>query len=63
MIATALDTTVLSDLAADLAEAGLPTSDLAEPGRRFFRFEDAAGIVGYVRARSVLSKDDRVDLR
>ena len=37
MIATALDTTVLSDLAADLAEAGLPTSDLAEPGRRFFR--------------------------
>ncbi|WP_066110658.1 MULTISPECIES: arsenic resistance N-acetyltransferase ArsN2 [Sphingomonadales] len=47
MIATALDTTVLSDLAADLAEAGPPTSDLAEPGRRFFRFEDAAGIVGY----------------
>lgn len=47
MILTRLDATALSDLAADLADADLPTSDLAEPDRRFFRFEDAAGIAGY----------------
>lgn len=47
MIVTRLDTTALSNLAADLADAGLPTSDLAEPGHGFFRFEDDAGIAGY----------------
>ncbi len=47
MIVTALGSTALSDLVADLADADLPTSDLAEPDRRFFRFEDDAGIAGY----------------
>jgi amino-acid N-acetyltransferase len=47
MIASSLNAGALSDLAAELAKAGLPTSDLAEPDRRFFRFEDAAGIIGY----------------
>ncbi|MFZ5736475.1 MAG: arsenic resistance N-acetyltransferase ArsN2 [Pseudomonadota bacterium] len=47
MIASALDAGSLSDLAAELADAGLPTSDLADPDRHFFRFEDAAGIIGY----------------
>lgn len=47
MIASALNAGSLSDLAADLADAGLPTSDLAESDRRFFQFEDAAGIIGY----------------
>lgn len=37
------------DLLATLAEAGLPTGDLAEPGRAFFRFEAPAGrLVGFV---------------
>ena len=47
MIATLLDPKSLSDLMAELSAAGLPASDLAEAGRRFFRFEDDAGIVGY----------------
>lgn len=47
MIANPLNAGALFDLAAELADAGLPTSDLAEPDRRFFRFEDAAGIIGY----------------
>lgn len=47
MIATRLDTTALSDLTAELADAGLPTIDLGEPDRRFFRFEDDVGIAGY----------------
>lgn len=47
MIVTALEPTALSELATELASAGLPTSDLAEPDRRFFRFEDDAGIAGY----------------
>ena len=68
MIVTALDTTALPDLAADLADAGLPTSDLAEPDRRFFRFEDDAGVAGYAGMegngpnrllRSLVVKPDR----
>ena len=35
------------DLIAALEAAGLPTDDLHEPGRRFFRFEDDAGLIGY----------------
>jgi N-acetylglutamate synthase-like GNAT family acetyltransferase len=37
------------DLVATLAAAGLPTGDLAEPGRSFFRFEAPAGrLVGFI---------------
>ncbi|WP_254621236.1 arsenic resistance N-acetyltransferase ArsN2 [Sphingomonas sp. CL5.1] len=35
------------ELAAELADAGLPISDLTETDRRFFRFEDDGGIIGY----------------
>ncbi|MET4682630.1 arsenic resistance N-acetyltransferase ArsN2 [Brevundimonas faecalis] len=35
------------DLIAALEEASLPTDDLHEPGRRFHRFEDDAGLIGY----------------
>ncbi|MDF2381766.1 GNAT family N-acetyltransferase [Nostoc ellipsosporum NOK] len=36
-----------SALARELTAAGLPVDDLAEPARQFFRFDDAAGLVGY----------------
>jgi N-acetylglutamate synthase-like GNAT family acetyltransferase len=37
------------DLVAALEQAGLPTADLAETGRKFFRFRDDAGrTVGFV---------------
>ena len=36
------------DLAAMLAEAGLPTEDLAEPGRWFFRFAEGGRTVGFI---------------
>lgn len=36
------------DLAALLAEAGLPIDDLAEPGRRFFRFREGGALVGFI---------------
>ena len=35
------------DLIAALEADGLPTDDLQEPGRRFYRFEDDAGPIGY----------------
>ena len=35
------------DLIAALEAAGLPMDDLHEPGRRFFRFGDDAGLIGY----------------
>ncbi|MBK1968897.1 GNAT family N-acetyltransferase [Brevundimonas diminuta] len=35
------------DLIVALEAAGLPTDDLQEPGRRFYRFEDDAGLIGY----------------
>lgn len=35
-------------LTSALAEAGLPTDDLHEPGRRFFRFSDRAGLIGFI---------------
>ncbi|WP_188064402.1 arsenic resistance N-acetyltransferase ArsN2 [Sphingobium sp. KCTC 72723] len=47
MIVTALESAALSELATELADAGLPTSDLGGPDRRFFRFEDNVGIAGY----------------
>lgn len=47
MIATELEAGALSDLAAELRSAGLPISDLDMPGRRFYRFDDAIGLVGY----------------
>jgi N-acetylglutamate synthase-like GNAT family acetyltransferase len=36
-----------ADLIAALEAADLPTDDLQEPGRRFYRFEDATGLIGY----------------
>jgi N-acetylglutamate synthase-like GNAT family acetyltransferase len=36
------------DLAAMLAEASLPTDDLAEPGRRFFRFSEGGRTTGFI---------------
>jgi len=35
------------DLIAALKAADLPTDDLQQPGRRFYRFEDDAGLIGY----------------
>lgn len=35
-------------LVSALAAAGLPVDDLAEPGRRFFRFNDVHGPIGYI---------------
>lgn len=46
MQATRLDPGALSDLAAMLVDAGLPTSDLADAGRIFFRFDDN-GLTGF----------------
>lgn len=37
----------LSDLESALTGAGLPVSDLREPYRRFFRFSDDEGLVGF----------------
>jgi amino-acid N-acetyltransferase len=36
-----------ADLESALTRAGLPVSDLREPGRRFFRFSDDKGLVGF----------------
>lgn len=47
MIVTVLDPGSLPDLAAELTASDLPVGDLAEPDRRFYRFEDDAGIIGY----------------
>ncbi len=56
------------DLIAALEAAGLPTDDLHEPGRRFFRFENGEGLVGYgglelvgpdVLIRSIVVPDSR----
>jgi amino-acid N-acetyltransferase len=46
LIATKLDAASIDDMAHFLAAAGLPTSDLTEPGRTFYRF-DATTVVGY----------------
>lgn len=39
---------MVPELAAMLAEAGLPTDDLGEPGRRFFRFSEDGRTVGFI---------------
>jgi N-acetylglutamate synthase-like GNAT family acetyltransferase len=36
-----------SELASALAEAGLPTADLTEPARSFFRFSESGTVVGF----------------
>ncbi|WP_248287025.1 arsenic resistance N-acetyltransferase ArsN2 [Brevundimonas sp. BH3] len=57
-----------ADLIAALEAAGLPTDDLHEPDRRFFRFENGEGLVGYggleqvgpdVLIRSIIVPDGR----
>lgn len=49
-----LGTGDLVELDRALAAAGLPTDDLAAPGRRFFRFRDASGgTVGYAGLESL----------
>lgn len=48
----------LDDLEAALASAGLPVIDLREPGRLFFRFDDATGPVGFAGIEGV--GDDRL---
>lgn len=45
--AVQLDPADLGELRDALAGAGLPVSDLAEPGRAFLRFDDRSGLVGY----------------
>jgi N-acetylglutamate synthase-like GNAT family acetyltransferase len=45
------------DLAAMLAEAGLPTNDLTEPGRRFFRFAENGQVVGFIGWESAEGTD------
>lgn len=47
MIVKMLESDLLSDLTIELCAAGLPISDLAEADRRFYRFDDDAGLVGY----------------
>lgn len=47
VVATSLDPASLCELRDALAGAGLPISDLAEPGHAFFRFDDDAGLVGF----------------
>ncbi len=56
------------DLIAALEAAGLPTDDLHEPGRRFFRFENGEGLIGFggleqagpdVLIRSIVVSDSR----
>lgn len=45
LTAEPLDAGSIAELAAALGDAGLPTDDLGEPGRAFFRFRDEAGMV------------------
>lgn len=47
LTATRLDHSALDQLAAALAVAGLPISDLAEAGRTFLRFDDDDGLAGF----------------
>ena len=47
MIATRVELHQLAALAQVLAEAGLPASDIAAPGRHFYRFDDEDGLIGY----------------
>lgn len=53
MIATVLDAGSFSDLKIELDAAGLPVCDIAEPHRRFYRFDDDTGLIGYGGIESV----------
>jgi len=47
LAATPIDVGDLDELANVLSVAGLPTADLREPSRAFFRFDDETGLVGF----------------
>ena len=47
MVVTMLRSGDLDEMAAPLTAAKLPIADLGEPGRTFFRFDDAEGLIGY----------------
>jgi amino-acid N-acetyltransferase len=47
LAATPIHPEDLNKLADALSVAGLPTADLGEPGRAFFRFDEDTGLVGF----------------
>ncbi|WP_316746625.1 arsenic resistance N-acetyltransferase ArsN2 [Sphingomonas sp. A2-49] len=47
MVVTLLRSGDLDEMAGPLTAAQLPIADLGEPGRTFFRFDDAQGLIGY----------------
>lgn len=47
MVVTMLRSGDLDEMAGLLTAAKLPIADLSEPGRTFFRFDDAEGLIGY----------------
>ena len=47
LAATPIHPEDLNELADALSVAGLPTADLCEPGRAFFRFDEDTGLVGF----------------
>jgi N-acetylglutamate synthase-like GNAT family acetyltransferase len=47
LAATPIRAEDLNELADTLLIAGLPTADLGEPGRAFFRFDEDTGLVGF----------------
>lgn len=47
MVITMLRSGDLDQMASPLTAAKLPIADLGEPGRTFFRFDDAEGLIGY----------------
>lgn len=47
MVVTMLRSGDLDEMAGALKAANLPIADLGEPGRTFFRFDDAEGLIGY----------------
>ena len=48
MVVTMLRSGDLAEMAGPLTAAKLPIADLGEPGRTFFRFDDAQGLIGMV---------------
>ena len=47
LAATSIPAADLDELAKALSVAGLPTADLGEPGRAFFRFREDASLIGF----------------
>ncbi|WP_206430598.1 arsenic resistance N-acetyltransferase ArsN2 [Sphingomonas sp. ABOLG] len=47
VVVTPLRSGDLDEMATLLAAVKLPITDLGEPGRSFFRFDDAQGLIGY----------------